>query len=415
MIAETEFKDPSVVLIGSLNCKRDAWVLSRPHLDHSNLDIKEIEKMDIPVNGMSHYVFHINSSLLFRDLMLTLRPIVPWARSNRTTPMSNKNMFLSGEYKGLKDYALQVMMNSMYEDIKSGIPQDFAKKKLPMAANTEFTISVDDRTLVSFLKVLYLHNKDLYEAYGKLFLKAMEKEEDYLLSRHTVDIFDKLALSEAEVKAIGTTNEYLESFTGVYELSLNLASQFIRQHFAKIKNGLYNMIDQKPLLQLVYIRCFDTIPVALYTDRATFRRTLSVRSCFFGQWDHAGSDSWSNILDPYVKHQTNEEFLKLLPCEGVCTQCKIFEDMKPRLQAGRVQKIIRGGKEVTITGEVNPPCAILIEKPEMIDFRVKKYGSNSVVSQKWVALVEAGLIKDNPENSNRVEYEKNVRLYGLPE
>ncbi|AMM44928.1 thymidylate synthetase [Bacillus phage SP-15] len=410
----TEYKQPSVELIRDFNAKKEAWMISRPHLDHSNIDkdILGVEAMDLPLNGFAQYVFHVNSSLLFRDLMFTIRPLVVWAKSNRTTPINNKNMFCSGEYEGIYENEIQAMFNEVYEEIESGVPQDFAKKKLPMAANTEFTMSIDDRTLIAFIKVLKLHNKDLYEIYGKKFLEAIGRDEDYVENRHMVDIYPKISLSQQEIEAVGTTHEHLEQFIGVYSISNNLMAQFIRQHFSTIKNGLYNKIEHKSVSdkEVALQRCDDETVVALYADRSSFRKVLSVRAQWFGQWDHKGNDSWSAILDPYVKDMTPEEFMELLPHGNA--ESTMLEDMKPRIRAGKVE-ITEDGR--TLTGEVNPPCPLLLEKPDLIDFRKQKYGSNSEVFKAWERIRDAGLINDNPDNPWRKEYEHNVKTYGLPE
>lgn len=396
---ETRYRQPNVELINQFDEKLNAWIISRPYLNHEDVNIKDIEKMDLPLNGFAHYVLKFTCSLYFRDLMLSIRPIVPWCRSQRTIPFDTDNLFLSGEYENVNNEYLQEKMSEVYEDLKNHVPQDYAKKKLPMACSTEATVSMDDRTLIAFVKVLQLHCKDLYEVYGKLILKAIGKDESYINERNCKDIFDKLKVSDNEMKYVGTTSECMDMFHGCYRISNNLMAQFIRQHYSTVKNELFNKIDGASLYDISTELCNDDTIVVLYADKNAFSKVLSVRSCWFAQFDKEDSSSWSSVVGPYVKNLKPAEFLALLPCKGNCERCGIKKDMEPRMDCI----------------EVNPPCPILTQKPDLIEFRQNKYGSNSEIFKKWVELRDSDMIKDVPNNPNRIRYETAIKEKGLPE
>lgn len=386
------FIDPEVRVLSSYDSRVDAWKISRPYLTEEP-KLEDLLHMDLMVNAMCGYVFYVRSSILMRDLLFTLRPAPAWARSNRTIEFTEDTLQCSSEYKGIRDKEFKYNFMDILSDLKAGIPQDYAKKKLPMAFSTEYTIALDDRTLVAFLRMLRDHCPDLYAVYGKLFLEAIGKDDTYVTDRACKDIFKSYAVSEYELEHRNETAEAFEMFIGCYEVSGNLMAQLIRTSNNRYHNSLYNVIDGNNLNGLATLQCDDTVVVSVYADKESFRKVLSTRSCWFGQWDMEDKSSWSSIIGPYVKDMEPREFLALLPCKGNCKRCKIYEDMKLRLHAQ----------------EVNPPCAILTQKPSIVEARGRKYNSNSEIFKKWVELVEAGMIKDNPDNSDRLVYEEALK------
>lgn len=392
---KVNFRDPEVKLLGSYDERIKAWQISRPYLDEKDINLHDIESMDLAVAGAASYSLYFRSSILFRDILFTLRPAIGvWARSQRTVPFDEDNLFISGEYKGVDDDYLVGAIQEVYKCLDNGMPQDYAKKKLPMATSTEFSISMDDRSLVAFLKMLKIHNEDLYNAYGKRILAAIGKDDSYVDNRNCRDIFDKLKVSDSEYDAVGTTRECLEMFIGSFKQSNNLMAQFIRQHYSTVKNELYNKIDRKPITEWYKEMCDDESVVVLYADKESFRKVLSVRSCWFGQWDKEDNSSWSSVIGPYDENLSDSEFLALLPCKGNCKNCGIYKDMEARISCT----------------EVNPPCPVLLQKPSIVDARGKKYESDSRVFKKWESLVKSGMIKDNPNNEDRVKYEEALKL-----
>ena len=394
MIEKTKYKDPEVKLVNMFDERINAWKISRPYLKDDEINLSDIERMDLAVSGACSYELYFRSSIFFRDLLFSIRPAVGvWARSQRTIPFDTDNLFLSGEYKGLNDEYLQDKMRLVYEDLSKGIPQDYAKKKLPMACSTEYSINMDDRTLIAFLKTLRIHCKSLYDVYGLRILNAIGRDDSYVVNRNCKDIFDKLKVSKSEYDAVGTTETHMEMFMGSFRMSNNLMAQFIRQHYSTVKNELYNKIDGKKIIDIADEMCNDESVVVLYADRKSFEKVISVRSCWFAQMDKEDNSSWSMIIGPYVDKLSPEEFLSMLPCGGDCNKCGIYKDMEARRDCI----------------EVNFLCPVLSEKPDLVNKRVKKYSSDSRVMKKWKEVSDTGLINDNPENKDRIIYEKAIQ------
>lgn len=391
--------NPEVKVLSSYDSRIDAWKISRPYLTEEP-KLEDLLHMDLMVNSLGGYVFYVRSSILMRDLLFSLRPAPAWARSNRTIEFTKDTLQISGEYECL-DEDTEGHFTKMYEeifedilnDLKNGVPQDFAKKKLPMAFTTEYTIALDDRTLVAFLKMLKLHCHELYEVYGKLFLDAIGKDDTYVTDRACKDIYKAYAVSDYELAHRNETTEAFEMFIGCYEVSNNLMAQLIRTSNNRYHNGLFNQINGRGLTELAGIKCNDLTIVSVYADKESFKKVLSTRSCFFGQWDKEDNSSWSAIIGPYVKDMAPAEFLSTLPCKGNCKRCMIREDMQKRMDCS----------------EVNPVCPILVQKPSIVEARGAKYSSDSQVFKKWVELVNNGMIKDNPNNEDRKVYEEALK------
>lgn len=386
-----QYLQPVVELISQADSRAKSWQHSRPYLDHDSAEneVLEVQKMDLPIGAFLTHHFYVKSSLLFRDLIFSLRPAVIWARSQRTVPLTVENMNMSSEYEFNHEFN-QKKIDLVLTELSQGVPQDFAKKKLPMGFVTEFTISMDDRSLVNFLHSLKINCKELYEIYGPLFLKAINQDETHL-DRKMQDIFPKYAMNQEELDAatgIGQYHEVLDTIILANTMQLSLFSQYLRQHYSNIKSELWNLIKDKGLCE--NLCCDDEIRAVLYANKTAFKKVITARTCFFGMWDSSDSGSWNHILEPVVKNMSVDEFKENLPCKGCGTGCTIRGDMIPRV------KLI----------EVNPPCAILIENPDTIRLREEKYNPTSVIFQKWKEL--GSTIEFNPNNELNKLYQEHL-------
>lgn len=374
----TKYADPEVKLLHSFDGRLDAWRISRPYLNPEDINLEDITSMDLEVAGAAVYHFYIKSSIFFRDLLFTVRNGIGgiWARSNRTIPYNEDNLFLSSEYKEHDEY-LQDCMNEVYATLYEGQPQDYAKKLLPMATSTEYSLYMDDRTLVTFLKTLKSVNINLYNVYGKLFLEAIGRDDSYVENRNCKSIYDSLAISDTEYLMLEThdnAHHVGTMYIGIYEISANLMSQFIRQHYSKVHNELWNYAkrDHQSNLSNIYkLRCNDDVVVSLYAEESAFNKVISVRSCEFAQWDKEDNSSWSSIIGGFVESMATSTFMYNLPCKGNCNKCGILKDMMERINCV----------------EVNMPCSILTENPELLVIRSYKYESDSKIYKKYERMI----------------------------
>lgn len=384
---KTRYRDPFVKVIKMFDCRKEAWNISRPYLNPGDIKLDDLEKMDLAVSAACVYEFHVQSSILFRDLLFSLRPITPpWARSNRTIPFNTDNLFASSEYKEVDSF-IQYNMDRVYDLLAKGHPQDFVKDHLPMGMQTEFTIAMDDRQLVVFLKTLKLANKSLYDIYGKLFLEAIGKDDSYVERRNSKPILDNLQLSFTDMKNINKPKQELgDYYYLVRSMSMSLMAQFIRIHYSNIHNSLWNFIQQPFWERLL---CSDDVTVAIYISKQAYDKILGVRSCWFAKMDHEDKSSWSRIIGPDIESMSLPEFVKHLPCRGNCLKCGIKKDMDERINCV----------------EVNLPCPILLSCPELLKARIEKYTSVSRVIDKWQLLN----IRKDETNKDYQRYVENLK------
>lgn len=403
----TDFREPFVHNVAEMDRMKDEWRFTRPHLSKVEVDedFKRLMKIDLPVKGMRSFILEIQGSILFRDLLYSIRPLTAaWAQSSRILPWNQDTMFFSSEFDKIDDWHMKHMqdcMKKVYTGLKNGQSQDQIRQYAPMALSSRFVINIDQRTLFSFLRMLYLHNKFLYKTYAPLFYEAINVEEHEVLDMRSADIFDKYAIDDDEYKYVkdqdGWATKIADEFIGIYKMKAVLMAQFVRQTQAHIKNELFNMIDDgytddgAEASYLSELTLGSDVIVATYVNYKAFVGTMKHRASWFAQFDREDNASWSSIVGPYVKDMTPQEFVKFI---GV----KNGDDPFKQDLLARVYGL-----------DVNLPSPFLIEDPSMIDKRLETQHSDSVIFQKWKEVRDAGLINDNPDNPLRKIYEEYLR------
>lgn len=390
------YERPQVEVMHSFDGRKDAWILSRPNIHNvEDTPIEEIESMDLPLLGARVYQLHLRTSILFRDLFLTLRPLPgAWARSLRINPLSADEVTLSVEsYHPCAD---RMMVEEYFLLLEKGHTLDYSKSHLPMSVMTDYSVVVDDRTLVAFLRCMKDHFRALYNFYGDIILTAIGMTEERMMARNVSDIYDRYALSMEETNSYGQPVKYLgDQVFGSWVLPSNIMAQFVRQSYASVKNGLWNLLAAKPDT-IPALACDHPIQVALYTNRQAFLRTAANRSCTVAKWDKR-DDGWGPVTESVLKGMTPAEFLRFLPCHGCYDGCPFKGDLNARVSLE----------------DVGMPCPIQCEDPRLVYKRLRRYGADSYTATMWQMLANSGLIADNPDNEHRKQYEENLRKAGL--
>lgn len=380
----------SVELISSNDEVLNVWNITRPH---QKLGIKdnEIKRMGLPVNGFANYNLKITASLLFRDLMFTVRPISPWAISNRAVPFTPGNMSLSKEEFELLSIEDQVIVDEqlykVIENVMLGKElQDYAKNYLPRITSTTFCVNMNLRTILNYVFTLFIHYPKYYSLIGEKILNAISISKDQFSDFSKSDLYNKLALTDRELSInshtyLGGEMHYLPA-----EGSGNLISQFIRQHNSVVKNGLYNELTDDFIGALKKTQN-DLVKAGSYLDEDSLNNLIKTRSCFFSMMDKEDKNSWSSIIGSYVDKMSPKEFINKLPCKGCKDKCKVEKDM-----VTRVHRL-----------DCNIPCPILLENPDPITERIEKFCSDSKIMKMWSNCKD--LITINPDNeSNKIYY-----------
>ena len=370
-----------IKLIAISDSRKEAWQFSRPTFNHGDMDIADAVKMDIGFNSVCMLTFQIKSSMLFRDFIFTLRPLMCWAMSSRDVPFTKDNITISDEFDGWG----QTGIDSAIQRVGDGEHQNQARQSLPMTLSTQFTINLDFRSACGLIKSMKAIDSELYETYGVLFEEAMKD----------IDGFEGNAIKSFEDSYLFTTKEGIphnlqkvgSMVNGCYDMNYAMMAQFLRQSHARIKTSIWNDIASSGYFEAA--KCFqcDKVAVEFYIPESDYSRLMSVRSHWFADW---ATDMWGGMIGDYTRDMTLDEFWKFIPCGNGKPDPFYYHTLK------------------RVSGDdLNEPCPIAIECPSLILDRAEAQGVNPVIT-RYMDLANAGYINDNPDNELRRTYEKTI-------
>jgi len=371
--------NPSIELISVSDQRKFAWINSRPDFDHSNIDMDKIGSMDLSLNSLCMLTFKIQSSIVFRDFLFSIRPIFPWAQSLRSAPLKRENLHISSEF-----WSGDSSIDAALKDIENGLPQDRARECLPMSLSTSYVVSMDFRTVCGLIKTIQEMDADLFEIYGTKFERAIENIPGY--KNNSVKAFTSAYLiSKDEIAFSNKKAEMGDLIYGQYTLPYYFAAQFLRQSNGIVKTDIWNHI-----LDFGYIDSFQyrsqssECDIVFYIRKSAYHKLMSLRSHWFADW----AGPWSVMIGDYIKNMTINDFWDFIP-NGNGKPDPYYRDMVSR-----------------VTGEEhNLPCPIMLEYPDLIRQRFKIEKGNPIIDM-YAGLAMNGYINDNPDNKLRKQYLK---------
>lgn len=368
---------PYVKCLATMDQRMDAWNTSRPNFKPGDLSFEEIEKMDLSLNSMKVYTLEIRSSVLFRDLILSLRPIQCWAQSTRSAPLDRDTLLLSTEYCDMEEDDAKI--DEMIRRFEEGEPRDKVRGLLTTSISTSYTITIDHRVVMAFCKSLLAINPEVYRYYGVMLLNAIEGQEAFNRSTvHPIHTFCEITEKE---RAGGERTEKVGSMIfGYYNMKVAMAAQFLRQHYSKIKIGYWDLL---PELFQTSLSQSDKIDVAFYIDEASYARLMAMRSHWALDWS---MDMWGQLIADFTEDMTTKEFWHFLP-NGGGKEDPYWADVYNRV----------------LRKDPGLPCPIMCEWPAMIYLKENEVGASPVI-EKYKALARDGYINDNPDNKHRKLY-----------
>lgn len=365
--------DPYVKLLGKMDYRREAWKTSRPKFNEENLNFDKVAEMDLSLNSMLVYTFEMRSSVIVRDLIFSLRPMEGWAVSTRSMPITLDTLKISSEFSNRNDDYDNII--EMFNRLNSGESRDRVREILPCTLSSVYTFTIDYRVLISFIKNLKMLNKTLYNLYGKMLMNAANISIDEL-NRCTVGTsYEYYKIDDCEkINGINKTGNIIH---GHYKMKFALASQFLRQHYSKIKIGIWNEIQNYENLSLSQA---DKVDVVFYIDVNSYHRLMSMRSHWVIDWSQ---DMWGGIVSDYVKDMSTKEFWEFIPNGN---------DKPDPYWADVYNRVLHEDPGII--------CPIMCEHPASLDMKKKEVG-DSILIQKYYDLVKEGYIKNNPNNEHR--------------
>lgn len=402
---QLNFIKPKIVSIGNIDIRKDVWKISRPHLDPNDPSINDIQNLDLPVNGFASYAFEITSSLLLRDILYHVRPTQCWARSNRTTLITEDNLMYSGEYANPNLWGDFEILDHR-KSIDQSVNQDARKNNFLYYVSTTYCWMTDARTLSGVIRSLM---DTPLAFYGEMLLSAMGLDSvDQLvpgrsdfLYQYAIDDLAKDRLDESNDTSVADYYPEARHLNIVAFMTGSLLSQFIRQAYSTVRTDLINdTLNAKSFAELPKAQSEKRYgQVLISTEKA--KKLVLTRTCWFSKFDMVNLSSWSHIVSAVmVALRLSPE--ETLICEGSADKCKWKAEQLARLKAGNPNGSI---------GETNPPCPILTGIPELYELREQKFKSDSYLFKQWKGLIP----KDMKVTSEGKEYLSNVAEYGYAE
>jgi hypothetical protein len=141
----------------------NAWKKSKPTYGYDGTpdgieklrkDLDGLMSNDLPICGFHGFSFEVTSSMVLRDMNFCLRPINPWASSNRIEKRTWENAFVDSIIKDHTEYHKYMLEDFDYVITaeEQGTALDVAKRRLPLFMMTTYNFTADFRSLMCLLK-----------------------------------------------------------------------------------------------------------------------------------------------------------------------------------------------------------------------------------------------------------------------
>lgn len=303
-----EVIDTNVASYGRKHISKVAWENSRPHGD--DLKLKEILKLDLPVNEIPTAVLFIESTILEREIFVTLRNHVMWAQTSRVQNILKFNypkVFTEEE-----NIFFENQRNKMLTDSQTGVRQDEYRKHLPLMSNTKYTISVSMRDLIKLMKFFeeaaenIPHLKELFSQSAKTIYNVLYNY--FLISDKEIAKYKlKPILTPILSRQDGRVGDAVVVHT---LMPLSLRAQLARHRQLLIQDNLFELMMQKDISMQTNEMLVSVQVTGLISD---WIEVIKKRNCWIAQYD-----LWSDLLNKAIK-LTGIPEENLLPCsDGKC-------------------------------------------------------------------------------------------------
>lgn len=272
----SKFIKPSVNLVSTYDERVSAWNESRKNLVPVT-SVEMVDNVDLTLNEFKMYTFQVVSSVLLRELFTSIRPIHVWASTSRNTPFDSVGImeeYMDGPYHAKSLSLLQSVRSSTDH-------QDLARMSLPISHGTSYSIMINHRTLISFLKSIHKINYELFKVYGVLFLNALMIDEKKLLSYKYGTLEDSVMIDKDEKVMEDSTTKVGSMMIVKTHLKFSLLAQLVRHTQIKVKTNIWNLVANKHYANIEL--SLDSLVLAvLYMPVASYQKMISHRSCFVG-------------------------------------------------------------------------------------------------------------------------------------
>lgn len=300
--------------------------------------LKRINDMNLQFNNMPQYIFEIEGSCLFRDLLFNINKTSMWAESNRylfsilpdSEIFNEEHYHISSEYKGIKEWEEQ--FDSYMNKIKEDPITDNNRPEMPYSISSFFWWGCNYKTLINLLSMLRLKMPFFYNVYGKRLMNQAEISEEELKPFVDSSLQQYFRCKDWNRGVVKNSDFYIMNI----DISYVILSQFLRQSDVVI-SGLFSDLEHTDSEEFSH-RVFKggtVCDVTYVANKFRVLQTVSKRCCNFAANSGDGPGSWNHILKNFIESVNSpDELRELLPCKfdnkGLLKYCPLWDDVKSR-------------------------------------------------------------------------------------
>ena len=363
-MVKVEWVKAELISHGSFEDVKRAWETSRPA--DTDVDMKKVISMDVPVNEFLPLHFEIKAPILIREVICSFRNHNVWARSSRVDDLRIWEVWHGLDGKGVAECQRSYDYMMVEMEGKASHQDDF-RRHLPLAYMTTFSFAMNFRDFVKFILALRREKLKLFDEVADELLNAVWRKNYIIHDWATIASNEKwykagplnpLPLNHAPSGRVGDFI-YIES-----SISFNLRAQLIRHRALQVKDTLwiYFTPDKMTFTMAHSLTAQIMMPIDFAED------LVRKRSCWIAQ-----TDLWEPIVSQLLTILGKDKVM--LPCDD--GKCRFIRDNDLR-KAGH---------------DPSPPCPVLakIEKEKMLPAHAeeaKTYAARRPHTDFWMKVIQ---------------------------
>lgn len=292
---------------------RDAWKYSRPR--EGDIDLQSVLGIDIPVNEFASAIFRMETPILIREMIVSLREHTVWARGTRVDDLSKWPIWApvisDTRINGLK---------KQFDEAKGG--QDQTRNLVPLAYVTGWNFRVSLRTFVK-LAVMFseMSMNENYDTAARLLFRetfnALTESLAFFPDRSLVfDMIESGKFSKLDLFAdkffIVPERDAISDVFGIYrfilpQVPISFRAQIVRHRPIIFRDNLSKFFSVTGLCAPQS----ETVDMTLAMTAETALGMVRKRNCWMAQ-----TDIWDRITK--LVNTVTDGGLRL-PCDhGIC-------------------------------------------------------------------------------------------------
>lgn len=326
----------STTTSGNTPLSKVAWCESRSWEDETSLE--KILSIDAPVNDFPSLVLNIESSVMVREVIASMRGHVMWARTSRVDDPLDfevEEVLSQKQHEEVEDLRLHM------SDLKDmDTRQDEYRLLAPVISKTSYSIRISLRSIIKLYHYFTKLSDELSGISSAIFHEAahtfirllaahLPRSASLMEVVNSYRIIELMPVLKDEDFGIGKVGDFIVL---TVTIPFSLRTHLIRHNSLHIKDNLIEFFDDKDIHKKTIK---DNVNVQISASTSFWTHVLKERSCWMAHYS-----MWKAIMEKLngVVHQ-DESFL---PCGGCGDRCPYVADAQQRVE----------GKDP------NPPCPI---------------------------------------------------------